>query len=70
MFMNVKRICQIFSSFSIALILSQFSSALKAQTFAPIPAISFTKPFAGADPLPQIMMISSVGSSFSFTVTS
>jgi hypothetical protein len=70
MSMDVKRIYQICGYFAIALIFSQFSSALEAQTFAPVPAISFTKPFAGADPLPQVMMISNVGTGFSFTVTS
>lgn len=70
MSMDAKRTWRIFSFMAIALTLSQFPSILVAQTFATVPAISFTKPFAGSDPLPQIMMISSVGAPFSFTVAS
>lgn len=46
------------------------TNALRAQTFAPVPAISFTKVFAGADPLPQTLTINSVGAAFNFRVTS
>src|SRR5580704_1983814 len=37
------------------------SLSVMAQTFAPIPALSFTKPFSGADPLPQNLTVASVG---------
>jgi hypothetical protein len=47
-----------------------FSGPLGAQTFAPVPAISFTKPFAGADPLPQTLTIASVGAGFNFSTSS
>ena len=61
-------------SFSVVAALSFASLAsgpLKAQPFASVPALSFTKPFAGADPLPQIVTIASVGaSSLTYTVTS
>jgi hypothetical protein len=46
------------------------SSALRAQVFAPVPAMSFTKGFEGANPLPQTLMISNVGATFNFGVTS
>lgn len=42
------------------------SSPLQAQTFAGVPALNFTRPFAGADALPQTLTISSVGAAFSF----
>jgi hypothetical protein len=40
---------------------------LNAQVFAAIPAASFSKPFSGADPLPQTLTVSSVGAGFNFT---
>ena len=40
----------------------------RAQTFAPIPGLSFTKQFAGADPLSQTLTAQSTGASFSYTV--
>jgi hypothetical protein len=36
------------------------------QQFAPVGPLSFTKVFAGANPLPQILAINSVGASFAF----
>jgi hypothetical protein len=45
------------------------ASAAKAQSFASIPALSFTKAFAGANPLPQNLMVASTGSAFNFTAT-
>ena len=47
-----------------------FSSPLRAQAFAPVPSLSFTKPFGGLDPLPQIVSIAAVGAGFNFTTTS
>jgi hypothetical protein len=38
--------------------------------FAQIPALSFTKPFNGADPLPQTITVASVGTGFNFSRTS
>ena len=46
------------------------SHTLQAQTFASVPAIAFTKIFAGADPLRQNLTINSVGAAFNFRVTS
>ncbi len=43
-------------------------STLQAQVFAPVPALDFTKPFGGIDPLPQTMAIASVGTGFNYTV--
>ena len=40
---------------------------LQAQNFQNVPAMSFTMPFAGANPLPQILTIASTGASFGFT---
>jgi hypothetical protein len=40
-----------------------------AQTFAKVPALSFTKTFGGANPLPQTVAIASTGTNFSFTST-
>ena len=37
----------------------------QAQTFAPIPTLYFTKIFAGADPLPQTITLTSTGMNFS-----
>ena len=42
---------------------------LHAQTFAQIPPLAFTKPFAGANPLPQILGIESTGTALAFTAT-
>ena len=39
----------------------------QAQTFAPIGALSFTKVFDGADPLPQTVTVNSVGAAFNFS---
>lgn len=40
-----------------------------AQTFQAASQLSFTKPFAGADPLPQILTVGSSGANFSFSAT-
>ena len=42
-------------------------SVLHAQAFETVPALSFTMPFAGANPLPQIVTIASTGASFGYT---
>ncbi|MDX1981068.1 MAG: hypothetical protein SFV51_12425, partial [Bryobacteraceae bacterium] len=49
--------------------LGLLSMPLNAQVFANIPPLAFTKPFGGANPLPQILTVASVGASFSFTTT-
>ncbi len=41
-------------------------NALHAQTFQTIPALSFTMPFGGANPLPQIVTAASTGAAFNF----
>ncbi|HEY7390143.1 MAG TPA: hypothetical protein VH640_16625, partial [Bryobacteraceae bacterium] len=48
--------------------MSAISEPLDAQVFAPIGPLSFVKPFAGADPLPQTVTVASVGAGFNFTV--
>ena len=45
------------------------SALVQAQTFSPIPALSFNKTFGGNDPLPQVITVTSVGSSFDFNAT-
>jgi len=47
--------------------LAVLPSALQAQVFAPVPALSFTKPLAGIDPLRQTLTVASVGTGFNFT---
>jgi hypothetical protein len=44
-----------------------FASPLQAQNFQTVQGLSFTMPFAGANPLPQIVTISSTGASLRFT---
>jgi hypothetical protein len=39
---------------------------LHAQNFSPVPALSFVKPFEGANPLPQLITITSTGSAMAF----
>src|SRR5258708_789066 len=52
----------------LALVLAfTFASPLQAQTFQTVQGLSFTMPFAGANPLPQIVTISSTGASLRFT---
>ena len=43
---------------------------VRAQTFAPVTGVAFTKVFAGTDPLPQTLTINSAGASFNFTTAS
>jgi Big-like domain-containing protein/BACON domain-containing protein len=47
-----------------------FSSPLNAAVFQPVPALSFTKSFGGANPLAQNPTIAAVGAGFSFSITS
>lgn len=44
------------------------SNRLEAQTFAQVPSLSFTKVFAGADPLPQIVTVASTGAPLTYSV--
>ena len=44
------------------------SAALRAQTFQTIAPLSFTKVFAGADPLPQVITVASTGDPINFSV--
>jgi hypothetical protein len=39
---------------------------LQAQTFSPVPPLSFVKPFSGANPLPQLITITSTGNNLAF----
>src|SRR5215469_12280877 len=43
--------------------------SLHAQAFAPIPALSFEKPFAGADPLPQSITVVSTAANLDINHT-
>jgi len=45
------------------------TTCLQAQTFEPIPALSFTQPYEGANPLPQVLTIASTGANISFSVS-
>ncbi len=47
-----------------------FPSPLNAAVFQPVPALSFTKSFGGANPLAQNPTIAAVGTGFSFSITS
>jgi hypothetical protein len=42
---------------------------LQAQTFSSIPALSFTKVYSGANPLPQVMVVTSTGANLAFDVS-
>ena len=44
-------------------------ASLRAQTFEAVPALSFTQPYEGANPLPQVLTIASTGANISFTVS-
>ena len=46
-----------------------FSAVSNAQTFEPIPALSFSKTFGGNDPLPQLITVASTGANFAFNAT-
>jgi hypothetical protein len=52
-----------------ALLLFSATSASNAQNFASVPALSFAKVFAGANLLPQNLMIASTGTAFKYTAT-
>ena len=56
----------LFALVALALIVS-LPSALHAQTFQTVPALSFTMPFAGANPLPQIVTIATTSGALRFT---
>jgi hypothetical protein len=58
-----------YAAFAALSFVSLSSSPLRAQTFAPLPSLSFTKPFAGADPLPQIVTVASTGKALTYSVT-
>ena len=51
----------------VIVLLAAAASLADAQSFESIPALSFTKVFAGANPLPQNLMIASTGASFNYT---
>jgi hypothetical protein len=56
-----------FAIVALALVVS-LPSALHAQTFQNIPALAFSKPFGGQDPLPQVLAVTSTGADFTFNV--
>jgi Bacterial Ig-like domain (group 1)/Viral BACON domain len=51
----------------VALFAFTTAAVLQAQSFYPIPALSFTKAFAGANPVAQSLMLSSTGAAFNYT---
>ena len=60
------RLTPIFLAFAFVFALTM---PLRAQSLAPVPPLSFTKPFAGADPLPQVLTIASTGAKLNFTAS-
>ena len=56
----------LFALVALALIVS-LPSPLHAQTFQKVPALSFTMPFGGANPLPQIVTIATTSGALRFT---
>ncbi len=53
--------------FGVLALLASFSGSLQAQTFDQVPGLAFTKPFGGADPLPQTLTIATTGTAFNFS---
>ena len=59
---------RVLSLVAVLWILSSFGSA-QAQSFQTIPALNFTKTYAGdADPLPQVITVASTGANFQFFI--
>ena len=54
---------------ALILMIVAVAPALRAQSFAPVPGLSFTKTFGGANPLPQVVTVNSTGSAFNVTAT-
>src|ERR1700721_2063470 len=52
-----------------ALLFVAAASVANAQTFATVPALSFTTVANGANPLPQVVSIASTGTAFAFSAT-
>ena len=52
---------------SATLLLTAAIPIANAQTFANVPALSFTTAASGANPLPQVVAIASTGTQFSFS---
>src|ERR1019366_7376114 len=52
-----------------ALLFATATSVAYAQTFEPVPALSFTTVANGANPLPQVVTIASTGTQFLFSAT-
>jgi len=46
-----------------------FPASANAQSFEPVPALSFSKTFGGDNPLPQVITIASTGAAFDFNAT-
>jgi Bacterial Ig-like domain (group 1)/Viral BACON domain len=51
------------------LVITAFATAVHAQSFASVPALSFTKTFGGANPLPQVLTAASTGAQFNADAT-
>jgi hypothetical protein len=54
---------------SVVLLLAADTPIANAQTFANVPALSFTTVANGANPLPQVVTIASTGTAFAFSAT-
>jgi hypothetical protein len=50
----------------LAAVTGMSAPSLSAQTFAPIPALSFTMPAGGTNPLPQVLTAASTGTNFAY----
>jgi hypothetical protein len=60
------KVCAILS---VTLLLAAAGPIASAQTFATVPALSFTTVANGANPLPQVVTIASTGTQFAFSAT-
>jgi hypothetical protein len=56
----------VFAGLLVWILVSAFSLPLHAQPFAPISPLFFTKPFGGADPLPQTLTVAATGTDFQY----
>src|SRR5579871_1004526 len=54
---------------ALMLVLGAGASSMSAQTFTNIPGLSFTAQVNGANPLPQVMTVTSTGAQMAFNLT-
>jgi hypothetical protein len=62
---NQVRFCALLTC--LAALTAAFPSVLRGQTFEPIPALSFTMPAGGANPLTQLVTVTSTGANFNYS---